>query len=150
MLLAKNRKALFNFEVIEKYTAGIILTGHEVKAIRERKVNFEGAFIKIKNQEVFLTGLHIGKYSKQSQKTEETEEKRPRKLLLNKKEIAEMSKQIQEKGKTIVPLAFVLSNNLVKLEIAVVRGRKKYEKKQVAKGRQTDRDLQLERKRLRV
>lgn len=150
MLLAKNRKALFNFEIIEKYMAGIVLTGHEVKAVRERKVNFEGAFIRIKNQEAFLTGLHIGRYSKQGQKLEENEEKRPRKLLLNKKEISEISRHIQEKGKTVVPLAFVLRDNLVKLEVAVVRGRKKYEKKQVVKGRQTDRDLQMERKRLRV
>ncbi|MBP8961015.1 SsrA-binding protein SmpB [Patescibacteria group bacterium] len=146
MLLAKNRKALFNYEIIEKYLAGIMLTGYEVKALRERNVNFEGSFVKIENGEALLINLQIGRYSKQGQKVDETAEKRARKLLLNKVELEKITRQIQEKGKTIVPLAFVLRNNLIKLEIAVVKGRKKYEKKQVAKTRQIEKDLLRQRK----
>lgn len=146
MLLAKNRKALYNYEIIEKYLAGIVLRGYEVKAVREKKVSFEGAYVKIIGDEAFIVNLHIGHYSKQSQKSDEYQEKRPRKLLLNKREIEEIKRQINEKGKTIVPIAFVLRNNMIKLEIAVVKGRKKYEKKQVAKTRQIEKDLQKQQK----
>ncbi len=146
MLLAKNRKALFNYEIIEKYVAGVMLTGYEVKAIKERQVSFEGAFIKIEHEEAFLLNLHIGRYSKQAQKVDEFAQKRPRKLLLNRQEIEEITREVQEKGKTIVPIAFILKNNLVKLELAVVKGRKKYEKKQVAKTRQVEKDLLKSRK----
>ncbi|HOM78196.1 MAG TPA: SsrA-binding protein SmpB [bacterium] len=146
MLIAKNRKALFNYEIIEKYLAGIMLTGYEVKALREHNVNFEGSFVKIENGEALLINLQIGRYSKQGQKIDEAAEKRTRKLLLNKVELEKITRQIQEKGKTIVPLAFVLRNNLIKLEIAVVKGRKKYEKKQVAKTRQIEKDLLRQRK----
>lgn len=146
MLIAKNRKALFNFEIIEKYTAGIVLEGYEVKAIKDRQVSFEGAYVKVERNEAFLINMHIGRYSKQTQKPDEIKEKRPRKLLLNKKEIYQIIRQTQEKGKTVVPLALVLQNNLVKLELAVVKGRKKYEKKQVAKTRQVEKDLLIQKK----
>lgn len=148
MLLAKNRKAFYNYEVVEKYLAGIALRGYEVKALREKKVAFEGAYVKIQNDEAYVVNLHIGKYSKQSQAPAETQEKRPRKLLLNKREIEEIKRELHEKGKTVIPIAFVLRNNMIKLEIAVMKGRKKYEKKQVAKKRQVEQDLQKQRKSL--
>ena len=85
--------------------------------------------------------LHIGKYSKQSQETDETKAKTPRKLLLNKLEMIKLQKQLGEKGKTAVPLAFILQNNLIKLEFAIVKGRKAHEKKQVLKDRQIEIDL---------
>ncbi len=146
MLLVKNRKALHNYEIIEKYVAGIVLKGYEVKAIREKKVSFEGAYIKSEDGELYVVNLHIGLYSKRSQRASEIDEKRKRKILLSRKEIEEIIKQIDEKGKTAVPIALVLRNNLIKLEIAVVRGRKKHEKKQVAKKRQIEKDLRQRRK----
>ena len=148
MLLAKNRKALYNYEIIEKYLAGLVLRGYEVKAIKERHVSFEGAYIKFMGDAPFIVNLQIGKYSKQAQAITPEDETRPRKLLLHKKEMESLKRQIDEKGKTAVPLALLLHNNLIKLELAIVKGRKKYEKKAVAKARQIEKDLQIQRKKL--
>lgn len=148
-LLAKNRKALFNHSVISRFDAGVVLKGHEVKAIREGKVDFEGSYIKVVKDEVFVVNLKIGKYSKQSTQTNPLDEKRDKKLLLNKNEIAEINRDISEKGKTSVPLALVMSNNKIKLEIAVVKGKKEFEKKQTAKERQIRKDMKVEAKELR-
>ena len=144
MLLSKNRKALFNYEIVEKYMAGVVLHGYEVKAIREGNVNFEGSYIKIENNEVFLINLYIGKYSKQSKNKAETDPKRPRKLILNRREIYEIEKEISQKGKSAVPLALLLKNNIIKLEMAVVKGKKEFEKKQTAKEKQIQKDLAKE------
>jgi len=141
MLLAKNRKALFNYEIIEKYLAGVVLKGYEVKAIREGKVNFEGSYIATKDGEVFVLGMKIARYSKQSQKTSSEDADRPRKLLLNKNDIEKISKHLNQKGKTAVPLALLLKNNIIKLELAVVKGRSKYGKKHLEKERQIEKDL---------
>lgn len=146
MLLSKNRKALFNYEIVEKYTAGMVLFGYEVKAIREGNVNFEGSYIKIENEEAFLVNLYIGKFSKQSKNKGETDPKRIRKLILNKREIIEIQKEIMQKGKSAVPLALVLKNNMIKLEMATVKGKKEFEKKQTAKEKQIQKDLDKERK----
>jgi len=147
-LLAKNRKALFDYGIIDKYTAGIVLEGHEVKSIREGNVNFEGSYISMVENEPYVVNLYIGRYSKKSFDTKPFDPKRPRKLLLESKEINEISRALSEKGRTAVPLALVLSNNLIKLEIATVKGMKKYEKKQVAKEKQMEKDLQKEAKTL--
>ena len=146
MLLVKNRKAFHNYEVVEKYVAGVVLKGYEVKAIREKKVNFEGAYIKIIGNEAFVVNLHVGDYSKKSQKNEGSKQNSDLKLLLGQHEIEKISREVNQKGKTAIPIAFILRNNLVKLELAVVKGKKKYEKKQVAKTRQIEKDLQQQRR----
>jgi len=146
MLLSKNRKALFNYQIVEKYIAGVVLYGYEVKAIREGNVNFEGSYIKVDHDEVYILNLYVGRYSKQSKNKGETDPKRPRKLILNKKEIEEIQREISQKGKTAVPLALILRNNKVKLELAIVKGKKEFEKKQTAKDRQVKRDLEIEAK----
>jgi len=138
MLLAKNRKALFNYEVVEKFTAGIVLRGYEVKALREKKANFEGSYVKFEDGEVFVVGMNIGRYSKQSQDSEDPS--RPRKLLISKAEMEKLVRELNEKGKTATPLAVVLENNVIKLEFAVVKGLKKYGKKQLEKARQIEKD----------
>lgn len=148
-LLAKNRKAMFNRTLLEKYTAGIVLKGYEVKAIREGKVDFEGSYIKVINNEVVVINLNIGRYSKQSKDVDEFDSKRSRKLLLNKKEILDLSKKIMEKGKTAVPLALMIVNNNIKLEFAVVKGKKEFEKKQSAKEKQIRKDMSVEYKEFR-
>jgi len=140
-LLAKNRKALFNHSIIERYDAGVVLKGYEVKAIREGKVDFEGSYVRVIKGEVFLTNLKIGRYSKQSKEISPQDETRDRKLLLNKNEIKGINRELSEKGKTAVPLALVLSNNKIKLELAVVKGKKEFEKKQTAKERQLKKDM---------
>ncbi len=145
-LLAKNRKALFNHSIIDRYDAGIVLKGYEVKAIREGKVDFEGSYVRLIKGEVFLTNLKIGRYSKQSKEISPRDEKRDRKLLLNKNEIKEINRELSEKGKTAVPLALIMSNNKIKLELAVVKGKKEFEKKQTAKERQLKKDMEIEKK----
>jgi len=146
MLLAKNRKALFDYSLVEKYMAGILLAGSEVKAVREGKANFEGSFVRVLDGEVYVVNLYIGPYSKQGRGFDELSAKRNRKLLLKEREIQDIAKEIAQKGKSAVPLALVLENNLVKLEFAVVKGRKEFEKKQVVKDRQIEADLQKETK----
>lgn len=147
--LAKNRKALFNHSIINRYDAGIVLKGYEVKAIREGKVDFEGSYVRVVKGEVYLTNLKIGRYSKQSKEISPQDERRDRKLLLNKNEIKEINRELSEKGKTAVPLALVMSNNKIKLEFAVVKGKKEFEKKQTAKERQLKKDMEIERKQFR-
>ncbi len=147
MLLAKNKKALHNYEIVEKYVAGIVLKGNEVKAIREGKVSFEGSYISIDKGIPSVKNMNIGKYSKQSEKSlAGYDEKRPRLILLEQQEIRNILRETAEKGKTAVPLALVLQHNLIKLEVATVKGRKEFEIKTVAKEKQIKKDLQKEAK----
>jgi SsrA-binding protein len=146
LLLAANRKALHDHTIIDKYVAGVVLKGYEVKALREKNVSFEGAYIQILGRVPVLVNLHIGEYSKQSNKKGGFAEspRRSRNLLLNKKEIMDIDRKLKTKGITAVPLALLVQHNLVKLEFAVVKGKKEFEKKQVTKERQMDRDMQIE------
>lgn len=142
MLLVKNRKAHFEHEILEKFTAGISLQGYEVKAIREGKANFDGSYIQVLRGIPMVVNMYIGPYSKQSQKVGEQESRRSRKLLLHKIEVEKIQKELSEKGKTAIPLALTLEHNLVKLEFGIAKGRKKSEKKHVEKERQIKRDLE--------
>lgn len=146
LLLAKNRKAMFNNTLLEKYSAGIVLKGYEIKAIREGKVDFEGSYIRPVDGVLNVISLYIGKYSKQSKTSEKFEEKRSRPLLLNKKEIQDIKRDLLEKGKTAVPTALIMQHGKIKLEFAVVKGKKEFEKKQVTKDRQIKIDLAKESK----
>lgn len=143
LLLVKNRGALHDHIIISNYVAGIVLKGNEVKAIREKKVGFEAAYIQIMHNEAFIVNMHIGEYSKQGKQSIVESTRRSRKLLLNHKEILEIERELSQKGRTAIPLAMVLVNNFVKLEFAVVKGKKEYEKKQTAKERQIKRDLDI-------
>jgi len=144
MLLAKNRKALYDHEITEKFISGIKLQGFEVKAIKERKVNFDGSYVLVIDKEAFVVNMHIGMYSKQSQKVPDSDSRRTRKLLLNKSEIKRLQTELSQKGKTAVPLALLLDHGLVKLEFALVKGRKKQDKRLVEKQRQIQRDMERE------
>jgi SsrA-binding protein len=146
MLLAKNKKATFEYEVLDKYIAGLVLWGYEVKSVREGNVNFEGSMVTVMGGEAYVINLHIGRYSHQSQKYNEKEARRTRKLLLNKKEVLKLAQAISLKGRFAVPLALILQRNMIKLELGVVRSKKLYEKKQVLVERQINRDLDRARK----
>ncbi|MFZ5424391.1 MAG: SsrA-binding protein SmpB [Patescibacteria group bacterium] len=141
MLLAKNRKATFNHEILEKFMAGIILRGYEVKAIKEGKVNMTGSYITLIQNEPYVVNMHIGKYSKQSQNYDENDSRKSRKILITKNELQKLQRELSQKGKTAVPLALLLKHNLIKLEFAIVKGRKKHEKKIVAQERQVKKEL---------
>jgi SsrA-binding protein len=144
MLLVKNRSALHDHTLISEYFAGIVLKGSEVKSIREKHVSFEGSYIQILGGIPVIVNLQISAYSKQGKDVNPQDATRSRKLLLNKKEILEITRELDQKGRTAIPLALVLVNNLIKLEFAVVKGKKEYEKKAVAKDRQVLRDLEIE------
>ena len=145
-LLAKNRKARYNYSIEDEYLAGIVLKGYEVKAIREGKADFEGSYVQVLDENPYVVNMQIGRYSNQSNTVDELDARRSRKLLLSQKEIDELISKISQKGKTAVPLALVLVNNNIKLEFAIVTGKKDYEKKTVAKERQIQKDLAKETK----
>jgi SsrA-binding protein len=141
MLIAKNRKALYDHELLEKYSAGVVLKGAEVKAIREKQVNFEGSYIQILQGVPYLINMNIGRYSKQGKTFVEQDARRSRLLLLNQNEIDELKRLLHEKGHTAIPMALVLKNNSIKLEFGVMKGKKEFQKKLVVKERQIERDL---------
>ena len=142
MLLAKNRKAFFEHEILERYTAGISLRGYEVKAIREGKANFSDSYVQILSEVPVILNMYIGAYSKQSQRFNEADSRRSRKILLKKGEIEKIQRELMEKGRTAIPLALILEHNMVKLEFGIAKGRKKEEKKHVEKERQIKIDLE--------
>ena len=146
MLLVKNRRAYYDFEVIEKFVAGIVLKGYEVKALREKKANFEGAYIKAEKDGVYIINMHIGSYSKQSQEVAETSLRSTRKLLITAREREKLEKELNQKGKTAIPLSLLLKNNMVKLEFAVVKGKKKLGKKHIEKEKQIVKEMEKEAK----
>lgn len=131
MILA-NKKALFDYEVINTFQAGMVLEGCEVKSIRERSANLKSAWVIIRDGEAFLGNFKIApwKYS-----TKEQQKERERKLLLNKKEIEKIEKKLNEHGVTVIPLKIFDIRGKLKCEIAIAKGRKKYEKRQVMKDR---------------
>jgi SsrA-binding protein len=137
---ARNKKATFNYEILETFEAGLVLHGYEVKAIRAGKVSLEGAYIVVRDSELYLKGATISYY--QEANTPDTyNPERERKLLLNKKEIAGLEKQLNTAGLTIVPLRLYNKNQNIKLAIALVRGKKKADKRETIKARDTKRDL---------
>jgi len=124
----KNKKAGFEYAFLEKYSAGIQLTGTEIKSVRDGKVNFTDSFCVIDNGEIFIKNLHIAQYTEGSYNNHEP--KRTRKLLLTKKEIRKLSVKMKEKGLTVVPLRmFINERGYAKLDIALAKGKKSYDKR---------------------
>lgn len=140
-MLVLNRKARYEYAVIEEFTAGMVLFGSEVKSIRSGNVTLSESFIFIKDGEVWIKNMHIAKY-KQSHKLEVHDESRDKKLLLNKKEIERISKKVIDKGITIIPLGIFISNNKLKMKIAVSKGKKNWDKRETIKERDLKRELQ--------
>ena len=141
-----NKKAFHDFNIIEKYTAGIVLFGTEIKSVRKGAVNLKDSFAKIEDGEVWLYSCHISPYEQGNRYNKEPERKR--KLLLNKKEILKMSGKIKKEGYTIIPLSmFIGDGGFAKLEIALAKGKKLFDKRDdIAKKSQT-RDMQRAMKR---
>ncbi|KAA0210874.1 MAG: SsrA-binding protein SmpB [Ignavibacteriaceae bacterium] len=139
-ILANNRKANFEYETISKVEAGIVLLGTEVKSIRDSKINLQDAFARITGGEIWLTNAHISEYKHGNINNHEPT--RPRKLLLNKKEIRKLKAQVEQKGLTLIPLKIYLKDSKIKVELALARGKKIYDKRETIKKRETDRNLQ--------
>ena len=140
-VFAENRKAFHNFQILDKYTSGIELFGFEVKAIREGKADFEGSFIKIENGRPVLVNMNIGKFSKQGDLVTEAGPKRARNLLLQKYEIDRVASKSAQKGYALAPLKLYADHGLIKLEFALVKGKKTFDKKRELKQKQIDMDL---------
>jgi SsrA-binding protein len=135
----KNRKASFEYRFLDKYTAGIQLYGTEIKSIRESQANINDAFCSFNKNELFVKGMHIGEYKQGSYNNHQP--KRERKLLLNKTELEKLHYQLKDKGLTIVPLRlFVNEKGLAKLEIALAKGKKTFDKREDIKKRDTERE----------
>lgn len=139
-IISDNRKAFHEFSIGEKFEAGLVLTGSEVKAARTGKVNLSDGWVDIdENGEAFLIDAHISRYSHGSYANHE--EKRRRKLLLNKKEIAKISEKIQEKGLTVVPLKMYFKESYIKVEIGIAKGKKLHDKRESAREREANREV---------
>jgi len=139
-LLATNRKALFNFEILERAEAGVSLVGTEVKSIRDGGLNFRDSYVDYRNGELFLVGALIGPYRHGN--IQNHPEDRVRKLLLHKREILKLGGKVTERGLTLVPLRAYFKNGRVKLEIGLARGKKTHDKRETIKRRDIDRDTQ--------
>jgi len=139
-VIATNRKAFHDYFVLQKVEAGIALTGTEVKSLREGRVNLKDSYIGFDHGEAFLIGAHISPYSHGNIQNHDPERKR--KLLLHRREIDRLQGQVVEKGLTIVPLRLYFKGGRVKAEIAVVRGKKLYDKRETEKRRELDREAE--------
>ncbi|HEY6137509.1 MAG TPA: SsrA-binding protein SmpB [Thermoanaerobaculia bacterium] len=137
-LIASNKKAYHDYFVLQKLEAGIELTGTEVKSLRDGKANLKDSYVIIKGDEAYLFSAHISPYSHGNIQNHDPE--RTRKLLLHKREIEKLHVQIVEKGLTIVPLRLYFKGSRVKVEIAVVRGKKLFDKRETEKRREADRE----------
>ena len=137
--IAQNRRARHDYEIIANYEAGIVLTGSEIKSVRERKVQLQGAYARLKDGELWLVGVHIAPYQNAGYAPHDPI--RDRKLLLHKKEIHKLEELMGEKGLTLIPLAVYLKRGKAKVEIGVARGLKRYDKREKVKERESKRDL---------
>ena len=146
-LIASNKKAFHDYHVLDKYEAGMELTGTEVKSLRDKGATLKDSYIIFKAGEAFLFGAHISPYSHGNRENHDPE--RTRRLLLHRREIAKLETQVVEKGLTIVPLRLYFKGGRVKAEIAVVRGKKLYDKRESEKTREADREAAAAMKRAR-
>ena len=137
-IIARNRKARHQFEVLETFEAGIELKGPEVKSLRAGEVSFQDSFARVQNGEVWLHSLHISPYLQANRFN--TDPVRPRRLLLNKSEIRQLMVKTQEKGLTLVPLEIYFSRGYAKVALGVARGRKLHDKREELKRREQDRE----------
>ena len=135
----RNKSARAEYEILDKYEAGIALLGHEAKSIRTGKASLKGSFVKISKGEAYLHNLHVHAYK--YARLEDYEPTRIRKLLLKKKEILKLEHYDQRKGVTLVPMAIYLSGGKFKVEVGVGRGKKEYEKRADIKKRDQNREM---------
>ena len=144
-LIAQNKKAYHDFEIGDKFEAGMVLLGTEVKSLRDGRANLKDSYAKVKKNEVFLVGLHISPYSHASYDNHDPE--RVRKLLLHRSEIKKLLGKTQERGYSLVPLKVYFKDGRVKVEIALARGKKEYDKRHSLKKKEETREMDRIRKR---
>lgn len=135
-VIAENRKARHDFELMDKFEAGVVLTGSEVKSIRGGSINLKDSYVVFQGDEIFLQNCHISVYKASSYNNHVPE--RLRKLLLNRSEIIKIISKIQERGFSCVPTQVYLKNGRVKIEIALAKGKKQHDKRDAIKKRDSD------------
>ncbi|MEA2424863.1 MAG: SsrA-binding protein [Thermoleophilaceae bacterium] len=140
--VATNRQASFRFNLLDRVEAGIVLTGTEVKSLRDGKVQIKDAYASVDDGELWLHNMHIPPYLPANRFNHEPE--RPRKLLLHKREIERMIERVKEKGLTIVPTRIYFSGRRAKVEIALAKGKDRFDKRESIRDREMKRDVQRE------
>lgn len=138
----KNKKAYFDYEILEEIEAGIVLTGTEIKSIRNGNANLKDSYAVVRNNEVYLLNMHISEYKEGN--IFNHEEKRTRKLLLHKKEILKLRDKINLNGHTLVPLKLYFKGNKVKILLGLAKGKKIYDKRESIKERDINREIKKE------
>ena len=141
-IIAENRKARFDYFIEDTYECGIVLEGTEVKSVKNGNISFPDAFAEIVNGEVWVKNFHISEYSFSSIFNHDPD--RPKKLLLHAEEIKRLTRRVDEKGCTLIPLDFYLKDGRVKVTLAVCKGKKMYDKRAAIKDRDVQRDIQRE------
>jgi SsrA-binding protein len=139
-VVASNRRARHDYEILDTFEAGIALLGPEVKSLRNGKANLTDGYAMIRRGEVFLANVHIGPYEKAWR--ENAEPRRERKLLLHRAEIARLRGKVAERGLTLVPLRLYFKNGRVKVELGVARGKRRYDKRESIRRREQEREMQ--------
>jgi len=139
-LIATNRRARFEYEILDTYEAGIVLRGPEVKSLRAGKASLTDAYAVVRRGEMYLVNAHINPYEQAGR--ENSESRRERKLLLHRREIARLGGDISEKGFTVVPLSLYFKDGHAKVELALARGKKLHDKRETIRRREEDREVQ--------
>jgi SsrA-binding protein len=137
--IAKNRRARHDYSILDTYEAGIVLTGSEVKSLRDGKANISDAYGIVRNGEIFLLNLHISEYERASYNNHEPT--RTRKLLLHKREIGRLIGAIERQGLTLIPLELYFKHGIAKVAMALGKGKKQHDKREDAKARDADREI---------
>ncbi len=140
MSLIENKKVRFNYEILEEMEAGIELQGHEVKSLRNHQGSLEGARVLVRGGEAYLMGATIPPYQPKNAPKDYVPD-RNRRILLNKKEIAHLATSGEKNGLTVVPISVYNKGRKIKISVALVRGKKKFDKRETIKKRETDRDI---------
>jgi SsrA-binding protein len=140
-IIARNRKASHEYFLEDTYEAGIVLTGTEIKSVRNNQLNLGDGFVQEQDDELWLMGVHITPY-KQASLFDSLDPMRPRKLLLHKKEITRILTRLRERGYTLVPTQIYLTRGIAKVEIALAKGKKQYDKRQSISKRDASREIE--------
>jgi SsrA-binding protein len=139
-LIADNRKARFDYNILETCKAGLILEGSEVKSIRLGRVNLKDSFARVEGQQILVHGMHISPY--QTAEKGKLNPIRPRKVLLNKRELIKLSSKVAEKGLTLIPLKIFFDGNWAKIELGLARSKRKYEKRETIRRKSDQREIE--------
>lgn len=142
MIEIKNRKANYDYEILEEYEAGIVLTGTEIKSIRLGKANLKDSYAIVRNNEIYLLNMHISQYKEGN--IFNHNETRTRKLLMHKKEILKLRDSIEKNGNTLIPLKLYFKGNNAKILVGLARGKKNYDKRESEKKKDSLREIKRE------